>query len=161
MDFSKTQKVKKVNPRTMIVAVDIGKGFHVGYFRAPNGEVQKPFLFSNSAKSFNEFWGRMREFSGRHALEQVLAGFESSGPYAELLFHYLRKKPVKLVQVNPFHTKCVKGLTGNSPNKTDHKDPRVRSRSVQMSGKKRFTVWPRNDKKPAERIRPEDTSLNQ
>ena len=142
MDFSKTQKVKKVNPRTMIVAVDIGKGFHVGYFRAPNGEVQKPFLFSNSAKSFNEFWGRMREFSGRHALEQVLAGFESSGPYAELLFHYLRKKPVKLVQVNPFHTKCVKGLTGNSPNKTDHKDPRMRSRSVQMSGKNALLFSP-------------------
>jgi transposase len=37
----------------------------------------------------------------------------------------LRKKPVKLVQVNPFHTKRIKELTGNSPNKTDKKDPRV------------------------------------
>jgi len=109
----------------MIVAVDIGKGFHVGYFRAPNGEEGKPFLFANSAKSFNEFWHSAQEFSRKHDLEEIVVGFESSGPYAEPLFHYLRKKPVTLVQVNPFHTKRVKELTGNSPNKTDRKDPRV------------------------------------
>jgi transposase len=125
VDFSKTQKVKKVNPRAMIAAVDIGKGFHVGYFRAPNGEEGKPFLFFNSLKSFNEFWHSAQEFSRKHDLEEIVVGFESSGPYAEPLFHYLRKKPVTLVQVNPFHTKRVKELTGNSPNKTDRKDPRV------------------------------------
>jgi transposase len=125
VDSSKTQKVKRINPRTMIVAVDIGKGFHVGYFRAPNGEEQKPFLFANSAKSFNEFWRSAQEFSKTHDLEGIVVGFESSGPYAEPLFHYLLKKPVTLVQVNPFHTKRVKELTGNSPNKTDRKDPRV------------------------------------
>jgi transposase len=37
----------------------------------------------------------------------------------------LRSKPVNLVQVNPVHTKRIKELTGNSPNKTDRKDPRV------------------------------------
>jgi transposase len=125
VDFSKTQKVKKVNPRAMIAAVDIGKGFHVGYFRAPNGEERKPFLFFNSAKSFNEFWHSAQEFCRKHGLEEIVIGFESSGPYAEPLFHYLRKKPVRLVQVNPVHTKRVKELTGNSPNKTDRKDPRV------------------------------------
>jgi transposase len=125
VDFSKTQKIKKVNTRTMIVAVDIGKGFHVGYFRAPNGEEQKPFLFANSTKSFNDFWHSGQEFSRKHNLEEIVVGFESSGPYAEPLFHYLRKKPVTLVQMNPFHTKRIKELTGNSPNKTDRKDPRV------------------------------------
>lgn len=125
MDTNRSQKVKKINSRTLVVAVDIGKGFHVGYFRAPNGEEQKPFLFCNSAKSFNEFWARIREFSARHGLEQIVVGFESSGPYAEPLFHYLRRKPVNLVQVNPVHTKRIKELTGNSPNKTDRKDPRV------------------------------------
>jgi transposase len=125
MESSKTQKIKRINPRTMIAAVDIGKGFHVGYFRAPNGEERKPFLFASSEKSFNEFWDRAQEFSRRHDLEEIVVGFESSGPYAEPLFHYLRKKPVRLVQVNPVHTKRVKELTGNSPNKTDRKDPRV------------------------------------
>jgi transposase len=125
MESSKTQKIKRINPRTMIAAVDIGKGFHVGYFRAPNGEEGKPFLFASSEKSFNEFWHRAQEFSRRHDLEEIVVGFESSGPYAEPLFHYLRKKPVRLVQVNPVHTKRIKELTGNSPNKTDRKDPRV------------------------------------
>ena len=125
MDTNRSQKVKKINSRTLVVAVDIGKGFHVGYFRAPNGEEQKPFLFCNSAKSFNEFWAKIKEFSAKHGLEQIVVGFESSGPYAEPLFHYLRRKPVNLVQVNPVHTKRIKELTGNSPNKTDHKDPRV------------------------------------
>jgi transposase len=125
MGYSKTQKVKEVNPRTMAVGVDIGKGFHAGYFRATNGEEQSTFLFFNSAKGFNEFWGRIWEFFRRHALEEIVVGFESSGPYAEPLFHYLKKKPVRLVQVNPMHTKRVKELTGNSPNKSDQKDPRV------------------------------------
>jgi len=125
MESSKTQKIKRINPRTMIAAVDIGKGFHVGYFRAPNGEESKPFVFASCEKSFNEFWHKAQEFSGRHDLEEIVVGFESSGPYAEPLFHYLRKKPVRLVQVNPVHTKRVKELTGNSPNKTDRKDPRV------------------------------------
>jgi transposase len=40
--------------------------------------------------------------------------------------HYLRKKEgVRIVQVNPMHTKRLKELQGNSPNKTDKKDPKV------------------------------------
>jgi len=52
-------------------------------------------------------------------------GFESTGPYAEPLLHFLRKRDVRLVQVNPLHTKRLKELQGNSPNKTDQKDPKV------------------------------------
>lgn len=37
--------------------------------------------------------------------------------------HYLRERKVELVQVNPMHTKRLKELQGNSPNKTDKKDP--------------------------------------
>lgn len=54
-----------------------------------------------------------------------MVAFESTGPYAEPLFHYLRKKPVNLVQMNPMHGKKLRELTGNSPNKTDKKDSRV------------------------------------
>ena len=39
--------------------------------------------------------------------------------------NFLAKRPVKLVQINPMHTKKLKELTWNSPNKTDSKDPRV------------------------------------
>ena len=58
-------------------------------------------------------------------LKDMVVGFESTGPYGEPLIHYLRKRDVKLVQVNPMHTKRLKELQGNSPNKTDRKDPKV------------------------------------
>jgi transposase len=121
----KAKKVKWINKKTMIATFDIGKNVHYGYFRAPDGRQCKPFSFNNSQKSFNRLWADICQFKQDHHLEQVVIGFESTGPYAEPLFHFLRKKPVKLVQVNPVHTKRVKELTGNSPNKTDKKDPRV------------------------------------
>jgi transposase len=125
MENSKTKKVKFINTKTMIATLDIGKGTHYAYFRAPNGKDVEPFPFSNFIKDFNKFWTRLSQFKRDHNLEDVVIGFESSGPYAEPLFHYLRKKPVKLVQINPMHSKRIKELTGNSPSKTDKKDPRV------------------------------------
>ena len=125
MKSTKTKKVTKINDKTLIAALDIGKNVHYGYFRAPNGNDIKPFAFYNSKKSFNTFWEKLCQFKNTERLEEIVIGFESTGPYAEPLFHFLRKKPVKLVQVNPVHTKRVKELTGNSPNKTDKKDPRV------------------------------------
>jgi transposase len=125
MKSIKTKKVTKINDKTVIATLDIGKNIQYGYFRAPNGNDVKPFAFYNSKKSYNEFWEKLCQFKDKEGLEQIVIGFESTGPYAEPLFHFLRKKPVKLVQVNPVHTKRVKELTGNSPNKTDSKDPRV------------------------------------
>jgi len=125
MEFSKTKKVKIINKKTLIVALDIGKGFHYAYFRTPSGRDIKPFALSNSRKSFGKFWMRICRFKKEHALQEIVVGFESTGPYAEPIFHFLRKKPVKLVQINPMHSKRLKELTGNSPNKTDKKDPRV------------------------------------
>ncbi|MDR4499601.1 MAG: IS110 family transposase [Candidatus Scalindua sp.] len=58
-------------------------------------------------------------------LKDVVVGYEPTGPYGEPLTHFIRKKKVKLIQINPMHTKRVKELDGNSPNKTDQKDPKV------------------------------------
>ena len=125
MKMKKTQKPKNINEKTLIVAVDIGKVVHYGYFRAPNGRDVKPFPFYNNQRSFKVFWQKICQFKSDECLEDCVIGFESTGPYAEPLFHFLRKRPLKLVQVNPMHTKRLKELTGNSPNKTDKKDPRV------------------------------------
>ena len=125
MKRNKAKEVKIINEKTMIVALDIGKGVHHAYFRAPNGKDIEPFAVYNFRKSFDKFWMTMCQFKREQDLVDIVIGFESTGPYAEPLFHFLRKKDVKLVQVNPVHTKRVKELTGNSPNKTDKKDPRV------------------------------------
>jgi len=55
----------------------------------------------------------------------VIVGYESTGPYGEPMLHYLMKKPVRIAQVNPMHTKKVKEINDNSSLKTDDKDPRV------------------------------------
>jgi transposase len=125
MENTKTEKLKTVNEKTMIVAIDVGKTIHYGYFRGPDGQDIKPFPFYNFQKSFKEFWEKVINFKQQMNLEEVAVGFESTGPYAEPLLNFLAKKSVRLVQVNPMHTKRLKEMTGNSPNKTDSKDPRV------------------------------------
>lgn len=121
----KAKKIKKFNGKSLIVAFDAGKKVHYGYFRAPDGTEVDPFKVYNTKRDFDTFWYKARQFAKAHGVEQIVVGFESSGPYAEPLCHFLKDKPVQLVQINPMHTKRVKELTGNSPHKTDRKDPRV------------------------------------
>ena len=121
----KTNITRIVNGKTLIATVDIGKVTHTGYDRCPDGMDVRPFEFFNNAHGFQKFWEGIVQTMSAHDLKDVLVGFESTGPYAEPLIHYLRKKPVRLVQVNPMHTKRLKELQGNSPNKTDRKDPKV------------------------------------
>ena len=125
MRTSKTKKIKVINEKTLIVALDIGKSFHYAYFRAPKGKEVASFKVFNTRKSLNRLWKQIRVFRDAQGLSEIVVGFEATGPYAEPLFHFMRTKPVKLVQINPVHSKRLKELTGNSPNKTDKKDPRV------------------------------------
>lgn len=120
-----TKKLRIVNTKTLIVAIDIGKTTDTGYCRCPSGKDIKPFEFSNNVAGFKKLWDRICWEKTAHHLEEVVVGFESTGAYGEPLVHYLRQKPVKLVQVNPMHTKRMKELQGNSPGKTDRKDPKV------------------------------------
>jgi transposase len=125
MKPNKTDKIISINKKTLICALDIGKKVHYGYFRDASGYDMQPFGFHNTRNGFDKFWARLCKFKQKHVVEEIVVGFESTGSYAEPICHYLRKKSVKLVQVNPMHTKRIKELTGNSPNKTDKKDPRV------------------------------------
>lgn len=120
-----TTKTQIVKEKTLIATVDISKSKHMGCYRCPDGSEVKPFEFPNNRTGFDQFWGRISKAMKTHHLKDVVFGFESTGPYAEPLIHYLRRKPVRLVQVNPMHSKRVKELQGNSPNKTDRKDPKV------------------------------------
>jgi|TARA_B100001971_G_scaffold208485_1_gene230390 transposase len=119
------KKFKKINNKTLIATVDIGKNTMMGYWRCPDGTEGKPFEFFNNGRGFNKFWKKISDAQKTHELENMVVGFESTGCYGEPMVHYLRKRKVELVQVNPMHTKRVKELQGNSPLKTDKKDPRV------------------------------------
>ncbi len=120
-----TKKLKRVNERTLIVTVDVSKMKNSGYCRCPDGTDIKPFEFFNNGRGFQELWEKACHMKETHSLEDIVVGFESTGPYAEPLLHFLQKRKVRLVQVNPLHTKRLKELQGNSPGKTDQKDPKV------------------------------------
>jgi transposase len=124
-EIIETKKLRIVNAKTLIVTIDIGKTLNMGYCRCLSGKETKPFEFSNNAEGFKKLWDCICWMKMSHHLEEVVVGFESTGAYGEPLVDYLRQNPVKLVQVNPMHTKRMKDLQGNSPGKTDRKDPKV------------------------------------
>ena len=125
MEKIQTKKLKFVNDKTLIATVDIGKGLNMGYARNPDRSEIKPFEFANNRAGFDKFWNSLKEARKAKDLDNIVVGFESTGAYGEPLQHFLKNKPVQLVQINPMHTKRVKELQGNSPNKTDSKDPKV------------------------------------
>ena len=120
-----TKGKRFLGDQTVIATVDLGKSMNWGYMRGPDGRDIKPFGFSNDGHGFNEFLSRIFKFMKSHSLKDVVVGFESTGPYGEPLSHYLEKQGIRLVQVNPMHTKRIKELQGNSPEKSDKKDPKV------------------------------------
>ncbi len=122
----KPKKTKAVNEKVLIATIDGGKDKHYGYYRCPDGTEGKSLPFWNNGRGFCEFWERISTAAKTHGLEDIIIGFESTGPYMEPLAQFLRnKKGVRLAQVNPMHTKRLKELPGNSPLKTDRKDPKV------------------------------------
>ncbi len=125
--------VRTVNWKTLIVSIDIGKIFNMGYLRLVGGGEVKPFKFFNNGRGFRKLWAEISRGIQTFSPDDVIVGFESTGAYAEPLVHYLRaQKGIRLVQVNPMHTKRVKELQENSPNKTDRKDPKVIADIIQL-----------------------------
>jgi len=118
-------RVKTVKEGTLIATVDIGLTTNTGYCTTLDGKGTKPFRFDNTKEGFEKFWCMTLASKNRFGCDEVLVGYESTGPYAEPLVHYLANKQVKIVQVNPMHTKKMKEVNDNSPLKTDDKDPRV------------------------------------
>ena len=121
----RSKKVGAVKESTLIATIDIGMTSNTGYCTTTDGRDIKPFRFNNTREGFDKFWDMIVINKNRFACGEVIVGYESTGPYAEPLVHYLRNKPVKIVQVNPMHTKRMKEVNDNSPFKTDDKDPRV------------------------------------
>jgi len=125
MKRSEMRKASTVKEGTLIVTVDIGMTKNHGYCTAADGRSSKTFIFENTRQGFDALWGMALASKAAFGCTEVIVGYESSGPYGEPFIHYLKQKPVTIVQVNPLHTKKMKEINDNSPLKTDRKDPRV------------------------------------
>jgi transposase len=118
-------KVREIKQDTLIVTIDIGLEMNRGYCTTTDGRDTKPFKFDNTREGLATLWSMIVVNKNRFRCNEVIVGYESTGPYGEPTGNYLVKKPVTVVQVNPMHTKRVKEINDNSPLKTDDKDPRV------------------------------------
>lgn len=118
-------KKRIVNQKTLLVTADIGKEKNYGYMRCPDGTEIEPFAFRNQHQGFAKFWNNVQYLKKEKGLTHVVVGIESTGAYGIPLLHFLKDKDVESVYVNPAHTKKVKEVQDNSPNKHDKKDPKV------------------------------------
>ncbi|MCX5842238.1 MAG: transposase, partial [Deltaproteobacteria bacterium] len=110
MKRADTRKVRGVRDDTLIVSIDAGMEMNRGYCTTPDGRNTKPFKFDNTREGLDTLWGMIMASKNRFKCNEVIIGYESTGPYGEPMVHYMMKKPVKMVQVNPMHTKRVKEI---------------------------------------------------
>ncbi|OGW43753.1 MAG: hypothetical protein A2Y66_00045 [Nitrospirae bacterium RBG_13_41_22] len=121
----RAKKADIVKEGTLIAAVDIGMVSNHGCCTTADGRSTKTFRFDNTREGLDRLWSMVLASKTRFQCDEVIVGYESTGPYGEPLIHYLKQKPVKIVQVNPLHTKRMREINDNSPLKTERKDPLV------------------------------------
>ena len=109
----RAKRVRRVKEGTLIATVDIGITSNTGSCTTLDGRDTKSFRFDNTKEGFEKFWWMTITSKNRFGCDEVLVGYESTGPYAEPLVHYLANKQVKIVQVNPMHTKKMKEVNDN------------------------------------------------
>jgi transposase len=121
----RAKKAEMIKEGTLIVAIDIGMASNHGCCVAADGRSTKTFKFDNTREGLDTLWNMVLASKTRFQCNEVIIGYESTGPYGEPLIHSLKQKPATIVQVNPLHTKRMREINDNSPLKTDRKDPRV------------------------------------
>ena len=122
----------KIHNKLMIATIDIGKEKNVIFGRRVQGPKMAKMKFGHRRADYQRMYEAVQRFAAQEECSEVVIGLESTGVYGIPLQHFLMNKPVKLVQVNPYHTKRAKEIIDNSPNKTDGKDPEVMADIIQL-----------------------------
>jgi transposase len=137
----KRNKFIKIDGKTLIVGIDIGKSNHYGFLMTLSYESTRSFTFTNTAKGFKLLVKKVESFVKNNDIESVVIALESTGNYWLPLAYYIRQHTnYTLVQVNGKHTKRIKDVTDNSPNKTDLKDPKVIAQVVLIGSSLRVNL---------------------
>jgi len=116
-------KLAAITPDTLLVGVDIAKNVHWARFTDYRGiPLAKALQVLNNKAGFEHILTRIQEIGKQHHLSRVILGLEPTGHYWKPLAHYLTGHEIKVVLINPYHTKKAKELDDNSPTKNDQKD---------------------------------------
>ena len=117
------QKLEAITPKTLIVGVDIAKETQWARFIDYRGiEWGKALKFQNDKTGFKTILASIEAICKNKRLDDVIVGMEPTGHYWKPLANYLLMHEVKVVMVNPYHTKKAKELDDNSQTKSDKKD---------------------------------------
>ena len=107
------QRLNEITPNTLIVGVDIAKNEHWARFVDFRGiEHGQAIKFKNDINGFTAIVSEIEKLCNNKILvypfNKVIVGMEPTGHYWKDLAQYLMKKGIKVVGVNPYHTKKSK-----------------------------------------------------
>ncbi len=127
-------KLEAITPSTLIVGVDIAKNIHWARFTDYRGlPLGKALKVLNNKEGFENILTTIKGVCKQHDLSKVILGLEPTGHYWKPLAHYLTSQGIKVVLINPYHTKKAKELDDNSPTKNDKKDALTIARLLVMA----------------------------
>ncbi|HRX21220.1 MAG TPA: IS110 family transposase, partial [Syntrophomonadaceae bacterium] len=116
-------KLEAITPNTLIVGVDIAKETQWARFVNYRGlETGKTIKFHNNKYGFDNILASVKSICKNKGFDNVIVGMEPTGHYWKPLANYLIMHGIKVVMVNPYHTKRAKELDDNSQTKNDKKD---------------------------------------
>lgn len=116
-------KLEAITPNTLIVGVDIAKETQWARFVNYRGlETGKTIKFHNNKYGFDTILASVKSICKNKGFDNVIVGMEPTGHYWKPLANYLIMHGIKVVMVNPYHTKRAKELDDNSQTKNDKKD---------------------------------------
>ena len=126
------QKIEAVTLRTLVVGIDIAKERQWARFVDCRGvECGKELYFSNDRDGFERILSKIRQIIKENSFEDAVVGMEPTGHYWKALANFLMKQEqIRVVLVNPYHTKKAKELDDNSQTKSDKKDALTIARLV-------------------------------
>jgi len=135
MGNRENRKLDEITAGTLIVGVDVAKAVQWARFVDDRGrEIGKAVRFENNRQGFETIVAEIRQRCNNKFLQRpftkVIIGMEPTGHYWKTLVNYLIHKGLRVVGVNPFHTKKAKELDDNSPTKSDKKDALTIARLV-------------------------------
>ena len=129
------RRLDEITAGTLIMGVDVAKEMQWARFVDDRGrEIGKAVSFRNDRRGFETIVAEIRLRCNnkllRQPITQVMVGMEPTGHYWKPLANYLMRKGLRVVGVNPFHTKKAKELDDNSQTKSDKKDALTIARLV-------------------------------
>jgi len=124
-------KLAAIDPATLIIGVDIAKKLQWASFTDYRGlELGTAIKFNNTKDGFKNILASIETTCKLRGFKKAIVGMEPTGHYWKPLANYLILNGIKVVMVNPYHTKRAKELDDNSPTKSDKKDALTIARLV-------------------------------